>query len=555
MIFQIHSCEYPYTVQFTDNSTDIDGWIEEWYWNFGDERTNSTEQNPSHQYTALGTYTVTLNVTDNDGAAGNVSKNINVGPLFASFTCSPSLPTTAHVITFNASTSHGGGNGTIISYEWDWTSDGTIDDTGITASHQYGTEGTHTVTLTVTNNHGAADNASHNITVTIPLGEAVDNTDLSWSTDSDSEYGNWFGQSTTYYYDGDAAQSGRIGNGNNQASWIQTNVTGPGSITFYWNVSSEAGYDFLRFFIDGIEQASISGEEDWHQMSFDISDGSHTLKWAYTKDEYVKAGSDCGWLDKVVYAQIFILHTCEDLQNMKNNLSASYYLANDIDCSDTVNWNSGAGFEPVGTFTGTFDGQGHKITDLYINRPSTDYAGLFGCTSSGSEIRNIGLENVVVTGNEYVGGLAGQNRGTITNSSSTGSVTGNEARVGGLAGRNYGGTIENCYSTAGVNGWQIVGGLVGSNRMPYGGTMARILNSYSTGSITGTWRVGGLAGQNYWDGEIINSYSHSSVSGDSDIGGLVGLVYGVTEAVPQINLIILLYIKTHDAKSKLIVSS
>jgi len=94
--------------------------------------------------------------------------------------------------------------------------------------------------------------------------------------------------------------------------------------------------------------------------------------------------------------------TCEELQDMKNDLSGNYYLANDIDCSDTVNWNSGAGFEPIGNssnpFTGTFDGGGHKITNLYINRPSTNNVGLFGRTGSGSEIKDVGLEDVDKTG-------------------------------------------------------------------------------------------------------------------------------------------------------------
>lgn len=227
-----------------------------------------------------------------------------------------------------------------------------------------------------------------------------------------------------------------------------------------------------------------------------------------------------------------LITTCDALQDMNINLAGNYYLGTDIDCSSTTGWNGGAGFVPVGTssnaFTGTFDGRGHKITGLYIDRPSTDYEGLFGYTCSGSEIKDVGLEDVDVNGNEYVGGLVGQNRGTITDSYSTGSVSGGDSRVGGLVGRNYGGTVENCYSTADVSGWQIVGGLVGSNRKPDGGTMARILNSYSKGSVTGHTRVGGLAGQNYWDGEIINSYSHSNVSSDSYIGGLIGLVYGVT---------------------------
>jgi hypothetical protein len=102
-------------------------------------------------------------------------------------------------------------------------------------------------------------------------------------------------------------------------------------------------------------------------------------------------------------------------------LTADYYLANDIDCSCTSGWNGGAGFEPIGNysneFTGTFDGKGYKITNLYINRSTTDYVGLFGFTGSGSEIKDVGLEEVNVSGDLYVGGLVGYNRGgTITNS-------------------------------------------------------------------------------------------------------------------------------------------
>ena len=54
---------------------------------------------------------------------------------------------------------------------------------------------------------------------------------------------------------------------------------------------------------------------------------------------------------------------------METNLSANYVINNDIDCSDTVNWNSGNGFVPIYVFAGTFDGQGYKIAGLFINGP------------------------------------------------------------------------------------------------------------------------------------------------------------------------------------------
>jgi hypothetical protein len=130
----------------------------------------------------------------------------------------------------------------------------------------------------------------------ISLGEAVDNASLTWTTGGNA---NWYGQNTVYYYGGDAARSGAITH--NQSSWIQTTVTGPGTLTFYWKVSSESGYDFLRFYIDGVEQTRISGEVNWTQKTYSIASGSHTLKWAYTKDGSVSSGSDAGWLDYVVF--------------------------------------------------------------------------------------------------------------------------------------------------------------------------------------------------------------------------------------------------------------
>ncbi|MFH1172978.1 MAG: hypothetical protein V1692_00435, partial [bacterium] len=101
------------------------------------------------------------------------------------------------------------------------------------------------------------------------------------------------------------------------------------------------------------------------------------------------------------------ISTCQELQNMKNDLSATYELANNIDCSDTINWNGGAGFEPIGNqhafFTGKFDGKGFTINSLYINRPEDFYVGLFGINMSG-EIKNIGLVNNITVGNTYTAG-------------------------------------------------------------------------------------------------------------------------------------------------------
>jgi len=110
----------------------------------------------------------------------------------------------------------------------------------------------------------------------------------------------WFGQSATTHDGIDAAQSGDIGD--SQQSWMTTEVTGPGDLSFWWKVSSESGWDFLRFYIDDIEQLSISGTDaDWEQKHVTLSEGTHTLKWSYTKDDSVSRGEDCGWLDEIFW--------------------------------------------------------------------------------------------------------------------------------------------------------------------------------------------------------------------------------------------------------------
>jgi hypothetical protein len=82
---------------------------------------------------------------------------------------------------------------------------------------------------------------------------------------------------------------------------MQTTVTGPGTLRFYWRVSSEPNYDFLEFYIDDSRQNLIGGSagSDWQQLSYAIPSGSHTLIWRYVKDSSINIGSDCGWVDWV----------------------------------------------------------------------------------------------------------------------------------------------------------------------------------------------------------------------------------------------------------------
>ena len=259
---------------------------------------------------------------------------------------------------------------------------------------------------------------------------------------------------------------------------------------------------------------------------------------------------------------------CEDLQNIQDNLSLNYILTQDIDCTDSINWNGGLGFEPLGDFDsqncfqGIFEGRSYVIEGVYINIPEESRTGLFSC-SSNSQIRNIKLENLFIKGDNYVGGFVGQinEDSTFEDLESSGEVIGNtyvgglvgyaekiilldsnsevsiqgDQKVGGLIGFSSDGMyLENSNFVGIIKGNQFVGGLVGSF---FGGT---IKQSYSQATITSQeegYAIGGLfgnAGVDYLfpnnqgpyirQSYILNSYSTSSVEGKTKVGGIGGIL-------------------------------
>ena len=195
-------------------------------------------------------------------------------------------------------------------------------------------------------------------------------------------------------------------------------------------------------------------------------------------------------------------------------------------------WNGGEGWVPIGgagssaigtalllrnPFTATFEGNGHTVSNLFIDTDNVVLVGLFGYASS--SIRNVGMTDVDVKGADLAGGLIGFNFGEIRASHVTGRVSGRE-NVGGLVGINQtNGEILASYATSRVSGEDDVGGLVGDNR-------GKITAAYATGHVSGEKEAGGLVGFNQSTGEIHGSYATSRVMGDSDVGGLVGLNEG-----------------------------
>jgi hypothetical protein len=140
------------------------------------------------------------------------------------------------------------------------------------------------------------DGSLANTPAAIAIGEAVDNATLAFATGGAA---GWAGQTEVSHEGGDAARSGMVFDG--QSSWFSTTVNGPGQGSYWWKVSSEPAFDFLRFSIDGVLVAQISGETDWQPESWSVDTaGAHVLTWEYRKDDVFSEGTDCGWVDQVV---------------------------------------------------------------------------------------------------------------------------------------------------------------------------------------------------------------------------------------------------------------
>ena len=221
-----------------------------------------------------------------------------------------------------------------------------------------------------------------------------------------------------------------------------------------------------------------------------------------------------------------------DLHAVRDDLGGHYRLMNDLDeaaagytelASSAAS--EGRGWQPIGTsgapFVGSFDGQGHQIVGLHIHRPDEKGAGLFGYLGPEGTIEAVGIANVSLTAESYVGSLVGWNQGAVSGSYSSGSVNG-DMSVGGLVGVSDQGSLSNSHSAATVIGLGGVGGLVGWNS-------GAVHNSYSSGYVSGNSSVGGLVGHNIGGqqgGIISNSYFAGSLSGESRVGGLVGYNMG-----------------------------
>ena len=296
---------------------------------------------------------------------------------------------------------------------------------------------------------------------------------------------------------------------------VDGNLTVNGGTVYVKNENSSAIYAESIIFNNG--ERFVKGDRNASEVLISALRGEGTADSPYEISSYAELKEFASIVNGTNVA-------------IEQNAGAYAKLMNDIDAGASASAND---WTPVGNsdnfYTGIFDGNGYVITGLTFNDSSFDYAGFFGYVGSKGTVRNVGLEGGSITGEDFVGGIAGYiDYGTVANCYNSGSVTatGNIDYVGGIAGRNDSGTIINCYNTGNVTaaGNNVsAGGIAGRNDA--GGT---VRNCYNTGTVTATGddsSSGGIAGHNDGRGTIRNCYNTGTVTAsgnNSSAGGVIG---------------------------------
>ena len=277
-----------------------------------------------------------------------------------------------------------------------------------------------------------------------------------------------------------------------------------GTLTLTGSAAAEAGeYSTLQLAIDGVQSAAFT-------LTI-----TAMFEGAGTETDPYKIGS------AVQLAQLATLVNANTKPYA--NINTYYRQTAEIDLSAYSNWTPIGDFNTnndLSSFRGSYDGNGHSISNLSINRPESDHQGLFGqVRHTNSVINNVRLTNVNITGKNRVGGVAGILLfGKIENCCvSVGAISGG-SNVGGVIGDGYGGRVEKCFVTGGaVTGSGSGGGIAGNI------FQTSVFDCYATVNVSGDI-AGGVVGQS--NSSIRYCYATGNVSGIASsyvrVGGIVG---------------------------------
>ena len=263
---------------------------------------------------------------------------------------------------------------------------------------------------------------------------------------------------------------------------------------------------------------SSDATQHWHECT--ANDGAKTDVANHSGDPCTVCGysSAPGTADNPF--KVYDVTTLEKVGSNVDGWTLSAHYAQTADITLTAgsnNWTPIGNYDPGDSFTGSYDGGNHTISNLYIDSGESDYyQGMFGLVGAGGTVKNLTLDNVTITGQRVIGGVVGYNDGTVQNCHSSGNLSGETYHVGGVVGENAG-TVEGCSSSATVSGEFQAGGVVGRND----GSASVLKNSSASGSVTSssTW-AGGVVGVN--GGTVEGCSSSAVVSGVDIVGGVAG---------------------------------
>lgn len=340
-----------------------------------------------------------------------------------------------------------------------------------------------------------------------------------------------------YTYTQCTYEKGKAGQGS-QEGWIEMKkceYTENGATITCWEANVVPGYTITKLQANGTEERNLSA----------------AITPEAGKFYNITLNKDKGYTDDG--QGNYTVTSAEGLKNIAKLVNEEWKLGINITLTADIDL-KGIDWTPIGkddnkAYTGTFDGNGKTITGLKIDKSGTDDVGLIGCLGSGGKVQNVTLTNISVSGANCVGGIAGQNYGTVENCSVNGTVTGKGfTDTGGIAGSNYGtisgcsaeGTvmgsvnvggiaggsylgviIDGCHSTAAVSGSLCVGGVLGNL-----GNNSSLMASYSTGNVTvtsTTGYAGGVVGVNAQGTVTACYHATGTVSGQGNVGGIVGM--------------------------------
>ncbi|MCB5284632.1 MAG: S8 family serine peptidase [Candidatus Cloacimonetes bacterium] len=161
--------------------------------------------------------------------------------------------------------------------------------------------GAHSIKVIATDDDSNTATRSITVNLLAPPDEGFETGDFTlypWVNNSSVP---WTVQSSEVFSGTYAAESGDINDNSSTTLSLPVVVSSAGNISFWYKVSSESNYDFLRFYIDEVQQGSWSGSAGWSEASYPVTSGNHTFAWTYSKDSSVANGSDCAWLDHIIF--------------------------------------------------------------------------------------------------------------------------------------------------------------------------------------------------------------------------------------------------------------